>query len=132
MLNRLVSRRAVVTSAAAATAAVPAVALAAHQAEPDPEPPKGDAASPVIDGLAVMHLEGRRLLVSLHRMPEPGDEVVALVSEPAEGTRVFAVFKAADYHDPHHTQHGARRVYWDCIGRVRVGEAIGVVVGVMG
>ncbi len=123
MLNRLFSRRAVVTGAAAATAAaaaVPAIAIAAHRPEPDPAG---------MEGMATMHLDGRRLLVDLNRMPAPGDEVVALVSESPEATRVFAVFTTASFLDPHHHQHGARRVYWDCIGRTRVGEAVGVVIG---
>lgn len=109
--------RAALTSAATA---VPAVALAARQPNPAD-----------LDGTAVMHLDGRRLLVNLHRMPEPGDEVVALVPIPTEATRKIAVFRAADFQAPGDWPT-KRRAYWHQTAphdRMTVCETIGVVVG---
>jgi hypothetical protein len=129
MLNRLVSRRAVVTSAAAAT--VPAVALAAHQAGPDP----------ALDGLAVMQIGGRRLLVDTTRPPTPGDEVLALVPQKTGRTSRLDVFRAVDGGDRFTARpYGDRTVLWaeppryvaamgETIQTYRYSTCVGVVVG---
>lgn len=61
-------------------------ALATIPQARDPDPP---------DGHAVMHLDGRRLLVDLIRMPKPGAEVVALVDQGRGNAPPLDVFTMA-------------------------------------
>ncbi|SDE25539.1 hypothetical protein [Rhodospira trueperi] len=111
------SRRALLKTGALAVgaAAVPAVALAA---------PYSDAVPPDMDGLAVMQIEGRHILVDLFRAPTPGDNVVALVPTLGTRDRSLQVFKAQGRSVDYALPHGSRTVW----RTDRWYEAVGVIV----
>ncbi|MBB4313006.1 hypothetical protein HNR56_000903 [Roseospira marina] len=118
------TRRTFVTGTALAafpTVALPALALepgpdaAASQAEPDPD----------LEGMAVMQIGGRRLLVDLTQPPQVGDEVVALVPQRGTRDRTLEIVRAGPREVDYALPHGVRSVF----RRDRWCEAVGRVVG---
>ena len=79
------TRRALIAGALSVAACVPVGALA-NAARPAPAD---------MEGMAIMHLNGRCLLVDLHRIPEPGGEAVVMVDQGRGNAPILDVFPVA-------------------------------------